>query len=101
MYNTIMGYKSKTTVTVSILHIPSVSDALVTQHAEQMHPIILSSVACLVLPYFSTLFYEQQDISKKNLLNVKCVLIFSTTIVCNICHSKNMVRHYKCILVCM
>jgi hypothetical protein len=33
-----------------------VSVALVTQYAMHMRRIILSSVACLALPYFSTLF---------------------------------------------
>jgi len=36
-----------------LLHILSVSKALVTQHAKRMHHIILSSVACLALWYFS------------------------------------------------
>jgi hypothetical protein len=53
-----------------------VSDALVMQHAEQMHPITLSSVACLVLPYFSTLLYEQQDFSKKKLIEHKMCFDF-------------------------
>ena len=30
-----------------------------------MHPIILSSAACLALPYFATLSHEQQEFSKK------------------------------------
>jgi hypothetical protein len=47
-----------TTVAVEeqyVLHILSVSVALVTQHAKRMRRIILSSVACPALPYFSVL----------------------------------------------
>jgi len=40
---------------LSILH---VSLALVTQHAKCMHLIILSSVAFLALPHFSTLSHN-------------------------------------------
>jgi len=93
-----MGYTCETTLAVSS---KCVSVALVTQHAKWMYLIILSSVVCLALPYFSTLSHEQQDFSKKKKVieHKMCVLIFSTTTVCNICHSKNMVRYYKCTLV--
>jgi hypothetical protein len=43
------------------LHIPCVSVALVIQQAKRMRRIILSSVACLALPYFSTLAHKRQD----------------------------------------
>ena len=36
-----------------------VSVALVIQHAERMSRIILSSVACLAVPYCSTLFHKR------------------------------------------
>ena len=45
--------------------------ALVTQHAKRS--IILSSVACLALPYFSTLSYLVNGTGKK-LLSTLCVL---------------------------
>jgi hypothetical protein len=45
-----------------------------------MRRIIMSSMACLALPYLSTLSQEQQDFWKKTLLDIKCVLSFSTTI---------------------
>ena len=39
---------------------------------------ILSSVACPAVQYFYTLSHELHDFrKKKNLLNTKCVLIFS------------------------
>ena len=64
--------------------------------------IILSPVACMALPYFSTLSYTWQ-FSKKTLLNIDCVLglPLSTTFVWNISHSKkNSVRYcHKCTYV--
>ena len=68
-----MGYTCKTNLAVSITYSKCVSVALVTQHAKQMHLMVLLSVACLALPHFSTLSHEQQDFSKKKLLNTKCV----------------------------
>jgi hypothetical protein len=44
--------------------------------------IILSSVACLALPYFFTLTHKRQDFLQKKVTEHKmCVLIFSTTFV--------------------
>jgi hypothetical protein len=73
----------------AVLHILSVSVALVKQHAKRMHRIILSPAACLSLPYFSTLSHKQHDFEGEKLLNTKCVSLFSTTFVCNVSHSRN------------
>jgi len=39
---------------------------------------LVPSLASLAIPYFFTLSHKWKDLSKKNLLNVKFVLIFST-----------------------
>jgi predicted transcriptional regulator len=58
-----------------------VSVALVVQHAKRMRRIILSSVACLALPYFSILFHKRHDFGE-NIVEYKvCVFIFSTNFV--------------------
>jgi len=44
-----------------ITYYDSVFVALVNQHAKHMHHIILSSLQCLALPYFSTLFHRWHD----------------------------------------
>jgi len=70
--------------------------ALVIQHAKHMHHIILSSVACLALPYISALSYKLYDFVKKKVFELKmCVLTFSETFVRNISYcKKNSVRYY-------
>jgi hypothetical protein len=61
---------------ISIAYCEFVSVALVIQHAKRMRRIILSSVACLAVPYFSTLSHKRHDFRGKNLLNIKCVFWF-------------------------
>jgi hypothetical protein len=53
-----------------------VSVALVIQHAKRMRSIILSSLACMVVKYFSTLSHKRRNIRKK-ILNIKFVFCIS------------------------
>ena len=39
--------------------------ALVIQHAKRMRRILLLSVACPIVPYFSLLFHKRHDFRKK------------------------------------
>jgi hypothetical protein len=69
------------------------------QHAMHMHRIILPSVACPAVQYFSTLPHKWNDFSKTTLLNIKYVLIFSTVFVRNISYSKKNWATYEKIYV--
>ena len=56
--------------------------ALSIQHAMRTRRIIPAFVTCTPLHYFSKLSHKRHDFrKKKNLLNVKCVLIFAVTFV--------------------
>jgi hypothetical protein len=61
---------------INIIYSGCVSVALVIQHAKRMHRIILSSVACLGLPYFATLFHKRHDFRKENVIEQKMRLDF-------------------------
>ena len=53
-----------------------------TQSAFFLHGTILSSVACLTIPYFSTLSHKGHNFRGEKITAHKvCVLVFSTTFV--------------------
>ena len=90
---------------ISITYPECVFVALVIQQTKRMHHNILSSVACLTLPYFSRLFHKLHDFrDKKKVIEHKlCVWIFCANFVRNISNSeKYSARYYhKCTLVFM
>ena len=55
---------------------------------------VLSSVACLFLPYFSTLSRKGEIFGKKIIEHMMSVFVFSTNFVWNISHSKNNSESY-------
>jgi hypothetical protein len=66
----------------------------VIKHAKCMPHIILTSVACLALQYFSALSHKRNDFWKKFIEYKMCVLIFCTNFVWNISNSKNNSASY-------
>jgi hypothetical protein len=55
---------------ISVTYSECVSVALVIQHAKRMRRMVLSNVARLALPYFSTLFHKFYDF-RKNVIERK------------------------------
>ena len=57
--------------------------------------VVMSSVACLSLPYFPTWFHKRHDFREKKVIeHGMCVLIFSTTSVWKSYHSKKHAARY-------
>jgi hypothetical protein len=79
---------------ISIPHSQCVSVALFIQYAKRMRIIILSYMAFLALKHFSTLSHKRHNYRGKKLLNIKCVLNFSTTSVWNISQCDNNSERY-------
>jgi hypothetical protein len=70
--------------------------ALLTQHAKDMHSIILTHVASLASPYFATLSHKWHHFRKSLIEHNMCVLRFSTTFMRNIFHyRKNLAKYYR------
>jgi len=65
---------------ISITHSEYVLVTLGIQHATRMHHIILSSVACLALLYFSTLIHKWHDFQKNVPEHKMCVLTVATSL---------------------
>jgi len=73
--------------------LPYVFDMQITSF---LRSVLLQPLACLALPYFSTLSHEWHDFrKKKKSLNIKSVF-FSTTFVSTIFHSTKDTARYDC-----
>ena len=65
---------------VSFIYCERASVAVIIQYAKRWRRIMLPSVTCLAVQYFSTLSHKRHDYWK-NWLNIKCVFWFSVQII--------------------
>jgi DNA integrity scanning protein DisA with diadenylate cyclase activity len=79
---------------INITYSEYVFTVLVIHYAKWMRRAILSLVACLSLPYYSTLSHISWNFRQKVIEYKICVMIFSTTFVWNISHSKQNSAQY-------
>jgi len=79
---------------INITYSECVSVAVGIQTAKRMHCTIFSSVACPALAHFSTLSHKRHNFQENVTENKMFVLIFSTTFVWNISHSKKKWQRY-------
>jgi hypothetical protein len=70
---------------ISITYSECVFVALGIQHAMRMCRIILSSVVCPALQYFSILSHKRYDFRGKKFLNTKCVFGLSLQLLPGTC----------------
>jgi hypothetical protein len=49
---------------------------LAIRHVNRIFYVLVYHVACLAVPYFSTLSHKRHEFSRKRLLNIKCVFDF-------------------------
>ena len=86
---------------LNITYSECVSVALVIQHAKQTGCIILSSVVCPALSYFSTLSHKLHNFQVK-LLNIKWMFLFSLQILSETFHilRSEWVRCYHKFTLC-
>jgi len=68
------------------------------QIASLLHHTTVSSVACLILPYFPTLCHKHYHFLEEKLLNVKCVsqLLSGTFFILIIIQQDINLRKYAC-----
>jgi hypothetical protein len=62
---------------LSITNFECLPVALGIQHAKRMRRIVLSTVSCPAVPYFSTLSHKRHDYQKKKLWDIKSLFSFS------------------------
>ena len=79
------------TTNIKFIYSECVSVALVIQHTKRMRRILLRWVACLVVPYFSTVPHKRQDFREKIW---KVYFDFHYSFFRNIYHSKKKPSRY-------